>query len=180
VNFMSPGLAIEQVGSAAMNPAAAAEVRALCEAAYGEEMASYLADIGPGVHLLCRREGRLVTHLMWVTRWLQPEGGAPLRTAYVELVATAPGEQRRGYASALLASFPPLVEDFHLAALAPATEGIYTRLGWRYWLGPLATRKDGRLIPTPEDRIMILTLPRTPPLDLHLPLSVEWRPGEVW
>jgi hypothetical protein len=27
---------------------------------------------------------------------------------------------------------------------------------------------------------MVLPLPRGPLLDLELPLSVEWRPGEVW
>jgi hypothetical protein len=36
------------------------------------------------------------------------------------------------------------------------------------------------LISTPEEQIMILQLPQTPPLDLTLPLSAEWREGEVW
>jgi GNAT superfamily N-acetyltransferase len=117
---------------------------------------------------------------MWVTRWLQLGEQRPLKTAYVELVATAPAMQGRGYASALLERFPSLVRDYELAALSPATEELYARLGWRSWRGPLSVRRDGGLISTPEERVMVLALPRTPPLDFDLPLSVEWRPGEVW
>jgi hypothetical protein len=35
-------------------------------------------------------------------------------------------------------------------------------------------------VDTPDERVMILSLPQTPSLDLDLPLSVEWREGEVW
>jgi GNAT superfamily N-acetyltransferase len=111
---------------------------------------------------------------------LQPEGRGPLRTAYVELVATAPTAQRHGYASALLQHVVALVGDFELAALSPATDGLYRRLGWRFWRGPLSVRRDGRIEPTPEERVMIHPLPLTPILDLDVPLSIEWRPGEVW
>ena len=37
------------------------------------------------------------------------------------------------------------------------------------------------LQPTPDETVMILRLPRTPPdLDLDAPLSAEWRRGELW
>lgn len=173
-------LAVEQVPSAALTPELAETVHSLCDAAYGSATASYLESIGPGEHLLGRRDGVLVSHLMWVTRWLQPAGHEPLRTAYVEMVATDPGWQRQGCATALLGQVVPRVAEYDLAALCPATEGLYARLGWRFWRGPLRVRKDGRLLATPEERVMILPLPGTPPLDLDAPLSVEWRPGEVW
>jgi GNAT superfamily N-acetyltransferase len=95
------------------------------------------------------------------------------------MVATTPAAHRHGYASALLARFVSLVDDFELAALCPATAGLYTRLGWQWWRG-LWARKDGRLVPTPEERLMIRRLPLTPALHLDSPLSVEWRAGEVW
>ena len=117
---------------------------------------------------------------MWLTRWLQPGDSQPLRTAYVELVATTPEVQRRGYASSLLERFPSEVPDFDLAALSPATATLYARLGWEFWRGPLAVRTERGLVPTPEDQVMILRLPTTPVLDRNGPLSVEWRPGEVW
>ena len=152
----------------------------VCDAAYGTATAPLFASLGPGDHLLGLRHGALVSHLMWVTRWLQPAGRRPLRTAYVEMVATAPSMQRQGYASALLEHFVPLVGDYELAALCPAAEGLYAQLGWRFWRGPLSARKNGRILPTPEERVMILPLPRTPSLDPDLPLSIEWRPREVW
>ncbi|HXY31186.1 MAG TPA: GNAT family N-acetyltransferase [Gemmatimonadaceae bacterium] len=177
---MADSLLIEHVPSSALTPAVAAAVRDLCDAAYGEATDSLFAALGPGDHLLALVGGELVSHLMWVTRWLEPRGLRRLRTAYVEMVATAPEAQGRGYATALLERFPPLVASYELAALAPATENLYARLGWCFWRGPLSTRREGRLEATPEERVMILPLPRTPLLDLDAPLSVEWRPGEVW
>lgn len=88
--------------------------------------------------------------------------------------------ERQGYASALLTHFVPLVGAYELAALCPATEHLYARLGWRIWRGPLSARKDGEVVATPDERVMILPLPQTASLDLDLPLSVEWRDGEVW
>jgi aminoglycoside 2'-N-acetyltransferase I len=170
---------IERVTSQGLSPAVASAVRRLCHQAYGEDLARYFDDIGPGDHLLGWGNGELVSHLMWVTRWLQPGEEPLLRTAYVELVATAPAYQGRGHATALLEQFPAEVAE--LAALGPATESLYTRQGWRYWRGPLAVRTERGLVPTPEERIMVLLLPKSPALDFDLPLSVEWRPGEeVW
>jgi aminoglycoside 2'-N-acetyltransferase I len=37
------------------------------------------------------------------------------------------------------------------------------------------------MLPTPaEEQVMILRLPKTPPLDPNAPLSAEWREGELW
>lgn len=152
----------------------------LCSLAYEEDFAPHLALMPDIVHVLGRDRGRLVSHAGWVTRWLQPEGMAPLRTAYVEAVATLPEAQGRGHASAILAALPPLFGDFDIAALSPSESGFYARLGWQLWRGPLLVREGGGLVPTPEEEIMVLRLPRTPPLDLRLPASIEWRPGEVW
>jgi aminoglycoside 2'-N-acetyltransferase I len=135
---MTPPLTIEQVPSADLGADRMDEVRRLCDAAYSEASGPYFEAIGAGVHLLGLREGELVSHLMWVTRWLE------------------------------------------LGALCPATDGLYLRVGWRYWRGPLFVRQEGSLISTPEERVMILDLPRTPVLNLDAPLSVAWRPGDVW
>lgn len=177
---MPASLRIERFATQALPWATRADVIALCNASYREPMEPYLDAIGPGEHVLGIRDGVLVSHLMWVTRWLQPAGMLPLRTAYVELVATAPHAQGHGYATRLVQEFPRLVLDFALAALSPSKTGRYARLGWQYWRGPLAVRDEGRLVPTPGERVMILRLPGTPELDDTQTLSVEWRPGEVW
>ncbi|HYF40295.1 MAG TPA: GNAT family N-acetyltransferase, partial [Gemmatimonadales bacterium] len=92
---MLKGFRIQRVASAALSPSLTAEIRDLCAAAYREDMAEYFEAIGPGEHLLGWHAGALASHLMWVTRWLQAGDAPLLRTAYVELVATAPPLQGR-------------------------------------------------------------------------------------
>ena len=107
-----------------------------------------------------------------------------MRTAYVEAVATAPGHQRKGLATAVLQRLVDVVAadpSWQLAALSPSDAAFYERLGWELWRGPLAIRHDGRLEPSPDDeQVMIQRLPRTPPLDTTALLTAEWREGELW
>lgn len=94
-----------------------------------------------------------------------------------------PGTHLLGYVGDELVShaIPPLVHAYDIAALSPAQCGLYARLGWELWKGPLAYVQDSRLIETPEEELMIRRLPRTPPtLDLSAKLVTDWRPGEVW
>ncbi|WP_432421879.1 GNAT family N-acetyltransferase [Rhodoplanes serenus] len=158
------------------------EAVALCSAAYEEPFADHVEALrqAGAVHLFGRRNEQLVAHLAWVERHLQVPDGPMLRTAYVEAVATRPDAQRQGYASALLRRFVACVGDFHLAALSPSDPAFYARLGWETWRGPLFQRRADRWEATPEDEMMIHRLPATPPLDLDVPISIEWRPGEVW
>jgi aminoglycoside 2'-N-acetyltransferase I len=177
---MSSSLAIEHVETQDLSPEEATAVVVLCDAAYGCATQPMFDELGAGHHLLGRSDGVLVSHLMWITRWLQPAGLAPLRTAYIEMVATHPTHHGRGHASRLLEHLVPYAADYEVAALSPATEGLYRRLGWRLWEGPLFTRKDGHAVPTPYERVMVLVGPHSPDLDFRVALSVEWRPGEVW
>jgi aminoglycoside 2'-N-acetyltransferase I len=173
-------LDVEVVPTDALSATDLDEVRALCSDAYREDFSRYLDQIGPGCHVLGRREGLLVSHVMWVARQLQPTSLEPLRTAYVEAVATDPAYQRRGYATALLRRLADEIQDFELAALSPSDEGFYARLGWEVWRGPLLIRRGRVLEATPDETVMVLRLPHTPPLDLDEPLSAEWRRGELW
>lgn len=176
-----PNLRIERFRTPSLSASTYAAVITLCDAAFEEETGPYFGTIAPGEHLLAWEGRDLVSHLMWVPRWLQPAGRNPLRTAYVEMVATAVAARGRGHATRLLEMMTPLLDTFELAALAPATENVYRRLGWSYWRGPLGHRKDLAVQSDPEERIMFLRLPRTPrELEPDQPLSVEWRPGEVW
>ncbi len=173
---------IAYVMTTALTPSDLRDILAVGEAAYEEDVRPFLRDCGPGCHALGRVNGVLVSHAMIVSRELQVAGGTPLRTAYVELVATDPPQQGRGYASELLCALVSQLTDFDIAALSPSAESFYARLGWERWRGPLLIRTATALKSSPDDEeVMILRLPRTPPdLDLDAPLSVEWRPGEVW
>lgn len=157
------------------------ELLALLSEAYEEDFEPYLKELPTPVHLIARVDGRMVSHLCWVERWLQVGDGPLLRTAYVEAVATLPECQGQGHASALLAILPPLIATFDIAALSPSDSAFYARFGWQDWRGPLLIRTDAGLVPSEEEEsAMVLALPRSPTLDFDAPLSVEWRPGEVW
>ena len=160
-----------------------AEIHALCNRAYEV----YDVDLEPlfgtftdTTHVIGWWGSAMVSHAMWVTRWLQPGNQPPLRTAYVEMVATEPEYQRRGFAAAVMRRLASAINDFEMGGLSPAEPMLYTKLGWVFWQGPLFIRTQDGLSSTPEGSIMILRLPRTPPLDLTLPLSAEWREGELW
>lgn len=153
----------------------------LCDAAYDEPTAPAFADVGPGLHLIGRVGERIVSHLLLVDRQLETGDGSSLHTAYVELVATHPDLQGRGYASALLREVPRLAARHDLAALSPSDEGFYARLGWVPWRGALGVRMDGGVSWLEDESVMILRTPRTPAsLDVHQSLTCEWRPGEAW
>lgn len=171
-------------------PSTRQEILQLCNAAYGEDLALYFEALAPDYHVLAELESRSVGHAMIVTRWLQCGNGPLLRTAYVELVATAPEYQGLGIATAIMRRLATLAAElgYDLAALCPAETGLYRRLGWEEWLGPLFIRthehRDERAsskIATPEERVMILRLPGSPALDVSRALSAEWRAGgELW
>ncbi len=178
------GITLSVVPAKQLGDVERSEVIELCSEAYETDFSEYLAWLKKVTHVLARDEdGRLVSHACWVTRWLQVESHEPMRTAYVEAVATAKSARNLGLASAVMRKLQhAVVADYDIAALSPAVEGIYARLGWEKWQGPLFVRRDGVIEAAPDDEgVMIFRLPRTPPLDLTRPLSIEWRPGgEIW
>lgn len=153
----------------------------LCTAAYEEDFSGFFTSLPGSTHVLAQHGGSLVSHACWVTRWLQPSGLPPLRTAYVEAVATAPTQQGQGFASATLRHLAGEIQDFDLGGLSPSDPAFYARFGWEVWRGPLAIRTETGLLHTPnEGELMILRLPATPPLDLDALITAEWRVGELW
>ena len=157
-----------------------AEIHALCNRAYDADLESLFRTFSDVTHVIGWWGPVMVSHAMWVTRWLQPSNQPPLRTAYVEMVATEPQFQGRGFASAVMRRLASAIHDFEMGGLCPAEPMLYTKLGWVFWQGPLFIRTKESLISTPEIQVMILPLPKTLLLDLTLPLSAEWREGELW
>ena len=171
---------IEIIPSAQLTADQRREIIALCTAAFGEDF-SALFDLLPGsVHVLARAEGALVAHACWVERWLQPEGLPLLRTAYVEAVTVAPESQRQGWGTLAMRRIGEAIAGYDLGALASGSPSFYARLGWEPWHGPTAIRLDGGLLPTPGEDPLILRTAHTPPLELGVSLTAEWRKGELW
>ena len=135
-----------------------------------------------GVHFVLEVDTEIVCHASVVGREIQV-GGRPLRTGYVEAVATAPGQQLRGYGSAVMRELASHIEpNFELGALGTGRQSFYERLGWQIWRGPSYVRTAGGLERTAEDDgyILVLATPSSPALDLDAPISCEWRPGDAW
>lgn len=157
------------------------EIISLCNRAYEEDMESLLETFVDATHILGYFESVLVSHALWVTRYLQAGTDPIMRTAYVEAVATDSNYRNRGFAASVMKYLIGEIQDFELAALSPFSLEYYERLGWEFWLGPLFIRTNDTLLPSPDDEeVMIFRLPKTPTLDLNATLSAEWRTGELW
>jgi aminoglycoside 2'-N-acetyltransferase I len=172
---------IQMISRDSLTDKAFEQIIAMCNRAYGEDLSSLMDTFTESVHILAWLQSTLVSHALWVTRWLQIGNEPPLRTAYVEAVATEPAYQCRGYASAVMKVIRCSIGDYQIGGLSPSDPHFYQRFGWELWRGPLFIRKDDSLLPTPDDeQVMILRLPATPEIDLSSPLSAEWREGELW
>jgi aminoglycoside 2'-N-acetyltransferase I len=157
------------------------EILTLCSDAYRRDYRPFLKTFDNAAHVLGCIHGHLVSHALWITRWLQYADLPLWRTAYVEAVATDERYRKQGYASAVMSKLAEEIRDYDIGGLATGSSSFYSRLGWQLWLGPLSIRTPGDVIATPDEKgVMVLALPHTPPLNLDAPLSAEWREGEVW
>jgi aminoglycoside 2'-N-acetyltransferase I len=134
-----------------------------------------------GRHFLVWRDDVLVSHAVVTTRWAQPEGHSELKTAYVDAVSTHPSHQHMGFGTTVMRDLAAHIDDYEIACLQTDIPGFYEPLGWESWRGPLAGRGDDGLIPTPDQRgVMVLTLPRSPELDFDGALTIECQPERIW
>jgi aminoglycoside 2'-N-acetyltransferase I len=135
-----------------------------------------------GQHFVLDVEGTIVSHASVVERQLHV-ADRPVRTGYVEAVATAPDRQGQGFGSAVMREATAHIrETFEFGALGTGEHGFYERLGWMTWQGPTFVRTpDGqRRTPDEDGYLMVLTTPTSPPIDLGAHISCDWRPGDVW
>jgi aminoglycoside 2'-N-acetyltransferase I len=178
---------VRRVSTQDLTTSEIAAIRALLVAAFGTDEEEAFTDddwehaIG-GQHFVLDLDGEVVAHASVVERELHV-GDQPLRTGYVEAVATAPARQGKGVGSRVMAEVTEhILDGFELGALGTGRQHFYQRLGWRTWKGPSAVRTVDGVRPTPDDDgyIMVLATPTSPPLDLNAAITCEWRPGDVW
>ena len=135
-----------------------------------------------GTHFVLDLDGEIVTHASVVERELLV-GDRPVRTGYVEAVATDPGGQGLGYGTLVIDAVTAYIRDsFDLGALGTGRLTFYQRLGWEAWRGPAFVRDASGLIRTPEDEgyILVLRTPSSPTFSGIEPLSCLVRVGEPW
>ena len=157
----------------------------LCVIAHQEEDFKNLFVYVPsgGWHFLAFQDGQLVSHALVTTRWLQPEGQPVLKTAYIDAVATLPSAQGQGHGSALMRHLASAIDrEYSIGCLATDDQvRFYERAGWELWRGPLAGRSEQGLVPTPEQKgIMVLRLSQTPALNLDSTLTIECQGERIW
>lgn len=178
---------MQRLPTADLTPAQISELRALLWAAFEhDEHGGFTEDdwqhsVG-GLHFLLDLDGTIVTHASVVERELHVDG-RPLRTGYVEAVATAPAHQGRGYGSAVMHAVNEYVrENFELGALGTGSQAFYERLGWQIWRGPSSVRTSAGTRATPDEDgfILVLLWPGSPPVDTAASITCEWREGDVW
>jgi aminoglycoside 2'-N-acetyltransferase I len=175
---------LRTVPTADLSPADLERLRALLDAAFAGRFSdeNWGHALG-GVHVLAAVDGELAGHASVVVRSLVANG-RPLRTGYVEAVATAAAVRRRGVASAVMAEVERLIAGgFELGALASSRQavGFYEARGWRSWTGRTAALTLDGVVETPDEGVFVLPTPHTPAgLDTAARLVCDWRPGELW
>src|SRR6266545_3696537 len=131
-------------------------IRAILDAAFGTEEDERFTDddwhhsVG-GMHFVLDLDGVIIAHASVVEREIHI-GDRPLRTGYVEAVATAVDRQGAGHGSFLMTDVTAWIrERYELGALGTGRHRFYERLGWQTWTGPSAVRTPQGLRPTPDD-----------------------------
>ena len=162
-------------------------IRHLLESAFGPDDEDRFTEddwqhaVG-GLHFVLDVDGEIVAHASVVERMLHV-GGRPLRTGYVEAVATAPDHQGAGFGTRVMREVGSYIQDhFELGALGTGSHRFYARLGWLTWTGlsSVRTASGERRTPDEDGSIMVLPATSSPVLDITAPISCEWRPGDVW
>jgi len=180
-------LRLRQLATHELTRSETVAIRALMSAAFDSDEDEQFSDddwqhaVG-GVHFVLELDGEIVAHAAVVEREIHV-GGRPLRTGYVEAVATAPERQGIGLGSIVMTEVSDHIREcFDLGGLGTGRQSFYGRLGWRVWAGPTSVRTDGGEQPTPDEDgyVMVLATPTSPPLDVSSSMSCDWRPGDVW
>lgn len=178
---------LRQLASNELTPTERAELRSMLDAAFADHAGGFddhdwQHALG-GTHFLAEDGSEIVAHASVVERELVV-GEHMLRTGYVEAVATRPDRQRRGHGTAIMRAVNRHIfeREYELGALGTGSQGFYARLGWLVWPAPTFVHAPEGLRATPDDDgyVMVLTTPATPALDLDLPISCDWRAGDVW
>jgi aminoglycoside 2'-N-acetyltransferase I len=179
--------AVRRVTTDGLTPEEIGTIRAVMDAAFGSDEDERFTDddwdhaLG-GIHFILEIGGEIVSHASVVERELHVDGH-PLRTGYVEAVATAPARQRRGYGSLVMVEATSHIGDmYELGALGTGEHTFYERLGWQRWQGQAFVRTEDGLRRTPDEEgyLLVLLTPLSPAIDLTATLSCDWRPGDVW
>lgn len=178
---LSPALSVRH--TAHLSARTRAALRDLLGTVYGDDFSADDWDhaLG-GLHTLAHLEGRLVGHAALVQRAFVV-GDLPRRVGYLEAMGVHPAVQRRGIGGAILRRVNLQVRrGYGFGALSASDEGLglYRAGGWEVWRGPLGVMTPGGRVATPEEEGGVLVYAPAGHPDLTLPLTCDFRSGDVW
>ncbi len=181
---MTPDLELSVVPTRELDQTTKDEIVNLCNLAFDEDGYDILFDlvayaVNP-THVLARANGVLVSHAIWATRQIWLEDGTPLKTAYLDAVATHPEWQRRGIGSAVIRRLVEEVRDYDIGCLSTSRVNFYRNVGWELWTGPKVVKTETGLEDTPNYTVMILRTEHTPRLDKDSRLTIKSRQSDPW
>ena len=169
-----------------LSAAQLAEVRALCDAAWTVTDETFddsdWRNSQGGVHFIVLDGGRMLSHGSVVPRVLELDG-RPLRSGYVEAVATLPECQGRGLGTVVVRDITRFIDEtYELGALNTGVAPFYERLGWQRWPARtgVRTERDVRLTPDEDGNVFVRYPGNAPEVPADSLLTCEWRPGEAW
>jgi len=175
--------ALDLARTADLDPSFQRELRVFLDTAFDGDFSDedWNSTIG-GLHVWVSGASGLISHASLIERTLVCSGHT-LRVGYVEAVATAVRERRKGHGTSVMEQIGDLIRDrYPLGVLSTGTYAFYESLGWERWRG--LTFVDGphgrERTPDDDDAVMILRTPRSPRLDLHGNIICDWRAGDVW
>lgn len=163
------------------------ELQQLCERAWTAKgchfsPVAWEAALG-GMHFVVAEARVVLAHAAVVDRTLEWDG-LPLRTGYVEAVATLPERQRRGLGSAVMRAVNAFIDErYELGALNTTTPEFYAQLGWVPWPGRTGVRRpEGvRLTPDEYGTVFVRLSEASPDLRADGVLVCDGlRPGDPW
>jgi aminoglycoside 2'-N-acetyltransferase I len=178
---------LRRVPTSGLRPDELTALRAMLVAAFGTDPENALRDedwehaLG-GIHVLAEDGDAIVGHAAVVERRIEI-AGRPIRTGYVEAVATAPDRQLTGLGSLVMGEVGRIIGDeYELGMLGTGVQPFYERLGWRIWRGPSAVRTASGEVPSPDEDgyLMVLRTPSTPLLDPAARITCDDRAGDAW
>jgi aminoglycoside 2'-N-acetyltransferase I len=175
------------VPTATLEPGELAAIHLLCDIVWNEKGGEFTeqdweAALG-GVHVIVEDGGTVIAHASVVPRTLVLDG-RPLRSGYVEAVATHPALQRQGLGTRVMRQATATVDtELELGALSSAVVGFYERFGWQRWPGSTGVQTaDGVQLTPDEDGSILVRFADVPrPLGPGGLLVCDGsRPGDVW
>jgi aminoglycoside 2'-N-acetyltransferase I len=135
-----------------------------------------------GMHFLMEEDGQILSHASVHPRDIHV-GETPVKTGYVEAVATLPKHQGKGHASTVMQEVGVFLgENYQLGGLSTGIPGFYERFGWQVWEGPTFCRTHRGLERTEDDdgSVLVKLTPASLKLDLTDLISCETRSGDAW